>query len=248
MRLSIVIPAYNEARRLGPTLEGIIAYLEGDGANWRPTEILVVDDGSHDGTKAVVGETTAPDGIEINCLVHPENRGKGAAVRTGFSASKGELILLCDADLATPIAELDRLAPAATGGMVIGSRAVDRSRIEQAQPWYRDLMGRTFNLAVRLLAVSGIHDTQCGFKLVDGGLGRRLAAVQQIDGFAYDVELLTLCRAWGDEVTEIPVRWRHVEESRVQPVAHSMEMLGDLLRVGWWRLSGRLADDPDPGP
>lgn len=248
MRLSIVVPAYNEARRLGPTIEEIIAYLEGGGAGWQPAEILVVDDGSHDGTQAVVGEVGAPDGIEVTCLVHPENRGKGAAVRTGFGASRGELILLSDADLATPVEELDRLARTATGGMVIGSRAVDRSRIEQPQPWYRDLMGRTFNLAVRLLAVGGIQDTQCGFKLVGGDLGRRLAAVQRIDGFAFDVELLTLCRAWGEEVAEIPVRWRHVEESRVQPVTHSLEMLGDLLRIGWWRLSGRLAKDPDSKP
>ncbi len=104
-------------------------------------------------------------------------------------------------------------------------------------------MGRVFNLAVRTLAVHGILDTQCGFKLFDGDLGRRIAAVQQIDGFAFDVEILLLVRAWGREVREVPVRWRHVEESRVQPVAHSADMFIDLVRIAWWRCTGRIGRD-----
>jgi dolichyl-phosphate beta-glucosyltransferase len=186
--------------------------------------------------------------VTVRCLRHDANRGKGAAVRTGFAASRGELVLLSDADLATPIDELDRLADAMTDGAVIGSRALDRDRIERRQPIYRDLMGRSFNLAVRLLAVPGIHDTQCGFKLFDGTLGRRCAELQQLDGFAYDVELLLITRTLGREVVELPVRWRHVDESRVRPVAHSLDMLADLLRLGWRRIRGRIiapsAGDP----
>lgn len=247
MRLSVVIPAYNEARRLPSTLIGIVAFLE-DHPRWLPAEILVVDDGSSDNTAEVAEEAALADEISLRCLAHDRNRGKGAAVRTGFAAARGEAILLCDADMATPIDELETLDETYNGGVAIGSRAIDRSRIERRQPIYRDLMGRTFNLAVQLLAVRGLQDTQCGFKLFDGELGRRLAAAQQIDGFAFDVELLYLARAWGIEIREVPVRWRHVEESRVQPLAHSAEMFADLLRIGWWRLGSRASTGEGSGP
>lgn len=238
MRLSVVIPAFNEASRLPSTLETIVRYLN-DHPRWLPAEVVVVDDGSTDDTAAVV-TTTAAGRVSLRCLIQERNRGKGAAVRTGFGASTGESILLCDADLATPIEELEKLDRSLAGGVAIGSRAVDRSLIEKAQPRYRDLMGRVFNLAVQTLAVRGIRDTQCGFKLFDGELGRNLAARQQIDGFAFDVELLLLTRAWGHSIQEIPVRWQHVAESRVQPVIHSADMFLDLLRIGWWRCTGQL--------
>ncbi len=238
MRLSVVIPSFNEARRLPSTLIEIVRFLEGH-PRWRPAEILVVDDGSSDGTCAAARGTVLTVGITLRCLVHDHNRGKGAAVRTGFGAARGEAILLCDADMSTPIEELEVLAGTLAGAVSIGSRAIDRSRIERPQPKYRDIMGRVFNLAVRLLAVPGIRDTQCGFKLFPGDLGRSLAAAQRIDGFAFDVELLFLARAAGFTIREVPVRWRHVEESRVQPVVHSADMFADLLRIGWWRLTGR---------
>jgi dolichyl-phosphate beta-glucosyltransferase len=236
MRLSVVIPAYNEARRLPATLERVVGFLGAD-AGWQPAEVLVVDDGSADGTAAVVDVAPAAEGVTVVCLGHRVNRGKGAAVRTGFAAARGEAILLCDADLSTPIEEVDRLQSALTDGVAVGSRALDRERIELRQPLYRDLMGRVFNLAVRILAVPGVSDTQCGFKLFAGDHGRRCAEAQRLDGFAFDVELLYLTRAWRREVVEVPVRWRHVEESRVQPVRHSLDMFVDLLRVGWWRLT-----------
>ena len=128
--------------------------------------------------------------------------------------------------------------------MRIGSRAVDRTMITTPQPRYRDLMGRTFNLTVQTLALRGIHDSQCGFKLFPGELGRALAAVQRIDGFAFDVELLVLARRWGFTVREIPIRWRHVEASRVQPVRHSAEMLRDLLGLWWLGITSRLPSVP----
>lgn len=239
MRLSVVIPAYNEARRLPSTLVEIVRYLSAN-PTWLPAEILVVDDGSRDETAAVVRRSAGADGVTLECLIHNRNRGKGAAVRTGFAAARGAAILLCDADLATPIEELEALGRKLNGGAAIGSRAIDRSRIERRQPRYRDLMGRVFNLAVQILAVPGIRDTQCGFKLFDGDLGRRIAAAQRLDGFAFDVEILVLVRTWGHGLHEVPVRWRHMDESRVRPVTHSVDMFLDLLRVGWWRFSGRI--------
>jgi dolichyl-phosphate beta-glucosyltransferase len=142
--------------------------------------------------------------------------------------------------MATPISEIDALVDPAFSGVAIGSRAVDRRRIEHRQPAYRSLMGRIFNLAVRCLALSGVRDTQCGFKLFPGDLGRALAGVQRIDGFAYDVELLVRARSGGHEIRELPVRWRHIEASRVRAVRHSMEMFLDLLRIWWWRISGQF--------
>jgi dolichyl-phosphate beta-glucosyltransferase len=247
MRLSIVIPAYNEAGRLPATLEAVVRFLAEDG-RWTPAEIIVVDDGSVDGTADVVGCAPSLDSIVVSCLSHRTNLGKGAAVRSGFAASRGDRILLCDADLATPIAEIDRLAEAEHCDVALGSRALDRDRIERRQPIYRDFMGRVFNLTVQIFAIRGIRDTQCGFKLYSGRLGRDLAAVQRIAGFAFDVEHVVVARSWGCRIRETPVRWRHVEESRVQPVAHSMEMFRDLLRIGWWRMAGRLPPRPAQSP
>ncbi len=241
MRLTVVIPAYNEACRLPETLDRVVRYLT-DTPRWQPAEIIVVDDGSTDGTSAVVDHVVTSGEVRVVCLAHAANRGKGAAVRTGFAAARGETILLCDADLATPIEEIERLAPASTAGVAVGSRALDRSRTELRQPMYRDLMGRVFNLAVRALAVGGVHDTQCGFKLFAGDLGRSLASAQRLDGFAFDVELLFLADRWRWPMVEVPVRWRHVEASSVRPVRHSAEMFGDLLLIGWWRLFGHPSE------
>ena len=240
--LTVVIPAYNEHDRLGPSLVRIASYVE-DRPHWRPAELIVVDDGSGDGTFEVASSHPVSEDVAvIKVLRHSTNLGKGAAVRTGFSQSTGEQILLSDADLATPIEELETLAAGGSQASVrVGSRALNRELIFVPQPRYRDLMGRTFNLVVQTLLLPGIHDTQCGFKLFPGDLGRHLAAVQRLDGFAFDVELLMVSRAWGVPIVEVPVRWRHVEASRVRPVAHSAEMLADLVGLGWRRLRGALA-------
>jgi dolichyl-phosphate beta-glucosyltransferase len=243
-RLSVVIPAFNEAERLPPTLQEIIRYL-GAMPEWLPAELIVVDDGSLDGTADAAAATEAPVGLALAVIRHARNRGKGAAVRSGFLESRGAQILLCDADLASPIDQLAVLAASGTRDAVrIGSRALDRSLIAIRQPSYRDLMGRTFNLAVRALVLPGIHDTQCGFKLFPGDLGRALAAAQRIDGFAFDVELLFLARRWGAPVVEVPVCWRHIKASRVRPLLHSAQMLRDLT---WLRLRAAAGTLP-PGP
>jgi dolichyl-phosphate beta-glucosyltransferase len=242
--LSVVIPALNERDRLPPNLDRIVGYLDSY-RYWLPAEIVVVDDGSTDGTGAAVQAVDLPDGIALHLYIHPRNRGKGAATRTGFAGSRGEWVLLTDADLAAPIEGLKILAEAAdTGAVAVGSRAVDRRLITNPQPWYRDLMGRTFNLAVRALKLSSFSDTQCGFKLFPGDLARALAAAQRLDGFAFDVEYLALAEAWEISVREVGVEWQHVEASRVLAARHSAQMLRDLLRLWWWRTTGALPPRP----
>ena len=247
IRLSVVIPALDESGRLPPSLERIGTFLA-DNPNWLPAEIIVVDDGSRDGTAEAARSAKLPNEIELRIAIHHKNLGKGAAVRTGFGLSAGERVLLTDADLSTPVEELPSLARAAEdGGVAIGSRAVQRRLVEVRQPRHRDFMGRAFNLIVRTLGLSNIHDTQCGFKLFPGNLARDLAAVQHLDGFAFDVELLVIARSWGYTVHEVGVRWRHIEASRVLAVRHSAQMLRDLLRLWWWRSTGSLPQSPkDP--
>jgi len=244
--LSVVVPSYNEEDRLPPSLREISHFLA-ERRHWHPAELIVVDDGSGDQTAAAARAVSVPPGIRLEVLTHRENRGKGAAVRTGFRHATGDQILLSDADLSAPIEELETLARSGPETTVrIGSRALNRELITVRQPIYRDLMGRIFNLAVRTLVLPGIFDTQCGFKLFPGDLGRSLAAVQSIEGFAFDVELMYLARRWGTPVVEVPVHWRHVEASRVQPGRHSLEMLKDLFRLWLRGLGGRLPAPPRP--
>ena len=244
IELSVVIPALNEAGRLPPTLARIGAYL-GAHPDWQPAEIVVVDDGSSDGTATAAARVDLPPGIALRVVEHPDNLGKGAAVRTGFDLSCGRWVLLTDADLSAPIEELPVLARGASRDSVaVGSRAIERRLVETPQPRHRDIMGRTFNLILHVLRLTRIRDTQCGFKLFPGELARALAGVQRLDGFAFDVELLLLADSWGYQINEIGVRWNHIEASRVMAVRHSMEMFGDTLHLWWWKAFGRLAPRP----
>ncbi len=245
IELSVVIPALNEAGRLPPTLERIADYLD-DHPDWHPAEVIVVDDGSSDETVAVTRTVDLPEGITLAIVEHATNRGKGAAVRSGFEAAAGRWVLLTDADLSAPIEELALLARAVSRGSVaVGSRAVQRKLIGIPQPRHRDLMGRGFNFILRGLGLTRIHDTQCGFKLFPGDLARDLSRVQRLDGFAFDVELLVLVEHWGFELKEIGVRWNHVEASRVMPGRHSLEMFLDALRLRWWKSTGALPPRPE---
>lgn len=242
--LSLVIPCLNEVDRLPPSLRRIVLFLERND-HWLPSELIVVDDGSADDTAAAARSVAMPAGVRLVVERHDRNRGKGAAVRTGFLRSSGDRLLLCDADLATPIDQLEVLRRAADAGRVVfGSRALDRSLIAVRQPVYRDLMGRTFNLAVQALVLPGVRDTQCGFKLFPGALGRALAHVQRIPGFAYDVELLLLAHSWGFEIVEVPVAWQHVEASRVRAIRHSSQMIRDVMVLWLRRVTGRLPARP----
>lgn len=234
-QLSVVIPAYNEAHRLGATLDRVTAYLDQRGLEH---EVLVVDDGSTDGTPDLVRSSSAP---AVRLIEQGANRGKGAALRRGVADSRGRRVLLCDADLSTPIEELEALEARLDDGaaVAIGSRSVAGSDVRRRQPRYRELMGKTFNRLIRLLGVRGMADTQCGFKLLDGELARRLFPGILTDRFAFDVELLWLVHREGHRVDEVGVTWIDSPDSRVHPVVDAAAMLRDVLRMRWRHRHGR---------
>ena len=235
LELSVVIPAYNEAARITLTLIRTLDYLRDHHPD---SEVLVVDDGSADDTATLV-EGLAAREPRLSLIRLAENRGKGAAVRAGMGAAKGRYWLFMDADLATPIEELDKLLGYAQRGadVVIGSRGLAQSDIRTRQPRPRELMGRTFNLLVRSLLLGGFMDTQCGFKLFSHQAGAEIFARQTTDGFAFDVEILMLARDLGYRIREVPVVWRHAPNSKVSPVTDSTRMFRDLLRLRAKRLA-----------
>lgn len=221
--LSVVVPAYDEAARLGPTLAHIAAFLAPRGGG---LDLVVVDDGSRDTTAAVARAAGA------RVLTHPANRGKGAAVRTGVLAATGGRILICDADLSTPIEELPRLEAALDAGadVAIASRHAAAARIEVAQPWPRRVLGAGFRGLVRAVTGVRVRDPMCGFKLLTRAAGRDLLGRGRVDRFAYDVELLYLARGrW--RVEEVAVTWRHVGGSRVVVGRDAVRAAADLLVI-----------------
>jgi dolichyl-phosphate beta-glucosyltransferase len=227
--LSVIIPAYNEESRLPATLDRVLEFLA---AGPRSYEIVLVDDGSSDGTLAVMN--AAADGQpNVHVVSLSENRGKGRAVAAGVAASSGALVLFSDADLSTPIEELTKLETALESGadVAIASRALKKSEIVIPQPTTRVLMGKVFNLLVQgLLLVPGVWDTQCGFKLFRGGTGRELFGMLKTDGFAFDVEVLHRARRRGLKIAEVPVRWSHSAPTKVR-WRHPLQMFWDLLRI-----------------
>ena len=233
--LSVVIPAFNEAQRLPPTLEKIQRHLAG-----RPggSEILVVDDGSADATAEVAARAGA------TVLRNEGNRGKGYSVRRGMLHARGARRLMTDADLSTPIEELERLMACMDEGydVVIASRAMAGSRVEVRQPWYRENLGRAFNLVVRALVLPGLQDTQCGFKLFTAAAARDAFAASRLDGFSFDVEALVAARRRGYRIAELPVTWRNDEATRVGMVRGGLAFL-DLLRIRVHAWRGRYDAD-----
>ena len=229
MDLSVVIPAYDEERRIGPTLERIVAYLRRRGST---SEILVVADGCRDRTVDVV-KGIGTEGFPLRVLDSGVNHGKGRCVRRGMLAARGTLRLFTDADLSTPIEELERLAGAIAAGhdVAIGSRRLPESRVDVPQPWWRRAMGWGFNWCVQHLAVPGIADTQCGFKLFSADAARQIFSRQRIDEFGFDVEVLWIARKLGLRVAEVPVTWLDDPDSKVRPVSDAWRMLVDLQRI-----------------
>ena len=225
--LSVVIPSYNESGRIDRTLDLVLDYLR---RRQQPFELIVVDDGSTDGTADRVERRAEP---EVRVMRLERNQGKGAAARCGVEASRGDYVLLTDADLSAPIEQLDRLEAALAAGYALacGSRGLPDSEILIRQPWYRELMGKIFNRLVRWLALSDFRDTQCGFKLFRAGAARDIFSRSSVDGFAFDVESLYLASKLGYPAVELPVPWRHVPESRVHAVKDSSRMLWDLIRI-----------------
>ena len=243
--LSIVIPAYNEAKRLGPTLDVSLKHLDARGIQ---AEVIVADDGSSDATASVV-ETVRASDPRVRLVSFPVNRGKGAAVRAGSLAATGSLVLISDADLSTPIEEHAKLAAVIRDrdlDVVIGSRALPGSNVQVPQAWLRQTMGRTFNTIIRTITGLPFRDTQCGFKLMDRDRVMPLFGKMVVNRFAFDVELLFLCARFGLSVADVPVIWRNASGSKVSVLADPLNMISDVFRVRWRFRRGLY--NPEPGP
>ncbi len=226
--MTIIIPAYNEANRLPETLARVASFITS-----RPEwlDVIVVNNNSRDQTREIAAEFAKTHGF-LQVADQPI-QGKGAAVRKGIAIATGAYAFICDADLAMPIEELPRFFPATLGqdyDIAIGSREVPGAQ-RYGEPAYRHLMGRAFNFMVRLLAVPGIQDTQCGFKAFRREAGKAIFRAQTIDGFAFDVEVLAIARRWGYKIVEIGIPWYYGPGGSVSPVRDSWRMLQEVLRI-----------------
>lgn len=236
--LSIVLPAYNEARRLPATLKKIFAWIDQRGID---AEVLVVDDGSKDGTSELVKSMFGAR-KELAVLSYGGNRGKGYAVRHGFLAARGERVLMSDSDLSTPIEEYDRLAEAMKRerlDVAMGSRAIGQVMV--AQKGVRSFAGKVFNRMMRAVLFLPFRDTQCGFKLFERERCRPVFEAMRIDRFSFDVEMVWLALKAGLTVAEVPVRWYNDAESKVSFARDASRMAVDVLRIRWWSLTGGYA-------
>ncbi len=234
--LSIIIPAYNEALRIGATLDKIRDYLAS-----KPfvAEVIIVDDGSTDDMPKLLRQV-ASRWAELRILTNQPNRGKGYSVRRGVLEARGALVLFTDADLSSPIEEVDTLLAALESeqaDVAAGSRALDRRLVGVHQPWQRECAGRLFNLLVRLFTGLKIRDTQCGLKLFRRDSTRRAFELQRVTGFGFDPELLFLIERGGGRVVEVPVRWNDNPATRVRFLRDATRMFLDLVALRWraWR-------------
>ena len=230
MFLSIVIPAYNEEECITSTLSYIDEFLASKDYE---AEIIVVDDGSDDNTVKTVIESELRSKGKIRVLKNGINRGKGFSVKSGILDSKGEYVLLSDADMSTPIEEVEKLFNSINSGfdIAIGSRSIKNSDVRIKQAWYREMMGKTFNLLVKLLTIRDFNDTQCGFKIFKGDMIRELANLMMINGFCFDVEMLYLAHTKGYKIDEVGVIWNNSSQSKVKVLDSSLHMFLDLLRI-----------------
>jgi dolichyl-phosphate beta-glucosyltransferase len=235
--LSIIIPAYNEESRLPETLAKIGAYIQ---ASHRATEVLVIDDGSTDGTVSAA-ETMRDKLPSMRIISNGVNRGKGFSVRHGMLQARGRIALFTDADLSAPIEEADKLLAAVDDSfdVAIGSRAIDRSLISAHQSPFREFAGIVFNTVVRICLRLPFVDTQCGFKAFKREPCKIIFAQQRIERFGFDPELLYLARHHGLQSTEIPVRWAHSPGTKVSMLRDSLQMFADVFIIRWNALAGR---------
>jgi glycosyltransferase involved in cell wall biosynthesis len=235
--LSIIIPAYNEAQRLPHTLEKVAAYLSQQDHSY---EVIVVENGSRDNTLAIAQQfAESHPGFRA---MHNERSGKGRAVQRGMLEASGEYRFICDADLSMPIEQLERFLPPRheNPAIVIGSREAPGA-VRHEEPGFRHWGGRAINLAIRVLALPRLYDTQCGFKLFRGDVAESLFPLQTLMGWAFDVELLFIARKSGYAIIEQPIDWYYANLSHVQPFRDGLKLLGDLLRIRWNHLTGRYA-------
>ena len=233
MYLSIVIPAYNEKRRIGDTLSKIYDFLKTKDYDY---EVIVVDDGSADKTVFEIQQSRLFKEGKAGVIKNWINMGKGFSVKRGILASKGDYVLFSDADLSTPIEELDKLFNHIYHGydIVIGSRSIKDSDVKIHQPWYRERMGKIFNLFVKMLVMKEFNDTQCGFKLFKGNIVRKMAPFLKIDGFGFDVEIIYLAKRNGSKIKEAGVMWENSVQSKVKVFSSSISMFLDLIKIGFY--------------
>jgi len=230
---SLVIPAYNEDSRIDACMRGVSEWLAGrpGSLDW---EVIVVDDGSTDATADRARRAAESHGVTLRIISFPENRGKGAAIRAGVLEALGDPILGSDADLSTPLSEWAKLAERLpTHPVAIGSRAIQQDLVRKRQAFHRVLLGRAGNRLIQLLAVPGIHDTQCGFKLFTASTAKDLFRMARVDRFAWDVEILYLARRRGIPIAEVPVLWFNSPESKVRVVRDAIQTLWDVARIRW---------------
>lgn len=233
-RVSLVIPAYNEACRIIATLDRAAAYFSEQGY---PYEIIVVDDGSADDTSAVVS-ASAPD---VRLITYSENRGKGYAMRRGLEEAQGAYRIVYDADASTPIEEVGKLWPEFENGaaVILGSRALPGSDVQIRQPKYRRMMGRMYNLLLRGLRLTTFRDTQCGFKAFTEESCAIVVPRLTVNGFGADCEMLFIAQLHGLSVVEVPIRWINSLDSRVNPMLDSLVMFREVLGIRMKAFSGR---------
>lgn len=234
---SIVIPAYNESRRISASLEKVLDYL--GAKNWS-AEVIVVNDGSRDDTAAVAGEFARRD-ARVRLLENPGNRGKGYSVRNGMLHARGEILIFSDADLSAPITEAPKLVEAIRSGadVAIGSRWLRPELMTERQSLMRQLFGRIFNLHLRLFLGLREKDTQCGFKAFSRNAAQQIFPRQHIERWGFDPELLFLARQLGFRVAEVPVEWAHDDRSKINPLADGIKMAIEVLRVRWNAVTGK---------
>lgn len=230
MQLSVIIPAFNEETRLKNTVEKISQYLKNKHEN---CEMIIVDDGSTDATFS--SASNFPEGFPFETIVlrNETNKGKGFSVRKGILASKGEYVVFSDADMSTPIEEMEKLIDYIREGydIVIGSRAKDESDVVVPQAWYRRTMGKTFNFLAKLVLLEDFNDTQCGFKIFKGDIAREIASDMKINGFCFDVEMLYLAVKKGYKIKEVGVTWNNSPDTKVKVISSSLNMFFDLFRI-----------------
>jgi dolichyl-phosphate beta-glucosyltransferase len=236
---SIVIPAYNESSRIRPTLEKILRYSKKQ--NW-DMEIVVVDDGSRDDTAEIIREYGKVH-PQIHLVENPGNHGKGYSVRNGMLHAQGDICLFTDADLSSPIGEAQKLFEAIGEGadIAIGSRWLRAELQTERQPLYRQLLGRIFNLALRVVLGLNFADTQCGFKAFRREAVKRVFPLQRIERWGFDPEILFLARKLGFTVKEIPVVWAHSEGTRLHPFRDGLRMFVEVLHIRWNSIKGSYA-------
>lgn len=226
--LSIIIPAFNESKRIQFALKTIVQYLE----NRFDYEIIVIDDGSTDNTFDSVMEIIK-NNQKIKYLKNEKNYGKGFSIKKGMLCAKKEYLLFSDADLSTPIEEVEKLIKYLEEGydIAIGSRSLKDSEILIKQPFYRRIIGKTFNLLVKFFGLAEFNDTQCGFKLFKKEVALEIFKKVKIDHFAFDVEVLYLAKKKGYSIKEVPVQWKNSPASRIKPLLDSLKMFIDLIKI-----------------